>query len=67
VKVRGLKPGIILEALRGAEAPLFHGTEAPLFQGDAEIFEDVRDGGIKNQVPPLAVAFAPDFGRNDKG
>jgi hypothetical protein len=24
----GLKPALILEALRGAEAPLFHGTSA---------------------------------------
>jgi hypothetical protein len=32
---QGLKPALILEALRGAEAPLFHGAEAPLFH-DAE-------------------------------
>ncbi len=25
-----------------------------------------RGGGEKKQVPPLAIAVAPDFGRNDK-
>ena len=29
----GAKAPVILEALRGAEAPLFHGAESPLFHG----------------------------------
>jgi hypothetical protein len=47
---------------RGAEGPLFHGTEAQFFQGDAEIFEDVRDGGIKKQVPPLSLSLRTSVG-----
>jgi hypothetical protein len=29
----GLKPALILEALRGAEAPFFYDAEAALFHG----------------------------------
>jgi hypothetical protein len=28
---QGLKPVFVLDALRGAEAPLFHGTAAAIF------------------------------------
>ena len=38
----GLKPMLILEHLRGAEAPLFHGAEGPLFHGIPHIHEFFR-------------------------